>query len=274
MPEKMKLRNRTAVVTGAASGIGRAIAISLARRGCHLALADLNEAELARTAEMAASQGLRISRHRLEVSDRQQVACFPAAVLAEHSEVDVLVNNAGVALGGTFDQVSETDFEWLFAINFWGVVRMTRAFLPHLRRSDDARLVNLSSVFGLIAPPGQTAYSASKFAVRGFSQSLRHELKRSNIGVTVVHPGGVATAIARSARLPREMPAEEARRRREAAERMLRMPPEKAGETIVKGIERRKARVLVGTDAKILSLIERLAPVSYWKILERFNPFA
>ncbi|HXW62319.1 MAG TPA: SDR family NAD(P)-dependent oxidoreductase [Candidatus Acidoferrales bacterium] len=273
MPDKMKLLNRTAVVTGAASGIGRAIAISLARRGCHLALADLNETELARTAEMAASQGLRISRHRLDVSDREQVACFPTPVVAEHGGVDVVVNNAGVALGGTFDQVSETDFEWLFAINFWGVVRMTRAFLPHLRKSDDARLVNLSSLFGLISPPGQTAYSASKFAVRGFSQSLRHELERSTIGVTVVHPGGVATAIARSARLPKEMPAEEARRRREAADRMLRLPPEKAGEIIVEGIEHRKARILVGTDAKILSLVERLAPVSYWKILERFNPF-
>lgn len=272
MPGKRKLLNRTAVVTGAASGIGRAIAISLARRGCHLALADLNEAELARTAEMAASSGIRVSRHRLDVSDRKEVACFPATVVAEHGGVDILVNNAGVALGGTFEQVSETDFEWLFAINFWGVVRMTRAFLPHLRMSEDACLVNLSSLFGLISPPGQTAYSASKFAVRGFTESLRHELERSKIGVTVVHPGGVATAIARSARVPKGMPAEEIQTRREAAEKMLRLPPETAGEVIVEGIERRRARVLVGTDAKIISLIERLAPVSYWKILERLNP--
>jgi NAD(P)-dependent dehydrogenase (short-subunit alcohol dehydrogenase family) len=274
MPDKMKLRNRTAVVTGAASGIGRSVAISLARRGCHLALADLNEAELARTAQMAASQDIRISCHRLDVSDREEVAGFPATVAAEHPGVDVLVNNAGVALAGRFDQVSEDDFEWLFAVNFWGVVRMTRAFLPHLRKSDDARLVNLSSLFGLISPPGQTAYSASKFAVRGFSQSLQHELARSKIGVTVVHPGGVATAIARNARVPKEMPLEEVRRRREAVERMLRLPPEKAGEIIVEGIERRKTRVLIGTDAKVLSLVERLAPVSYWKILERLNPFA
>jgi NAD(P)-dependent dehydrogenase (short-subunit alcohol dehydrogenase family) len=274
MPDQMKLLDRTAVVTGAASGIGRAIAISLARRGCHLALADVNETELARTVEMAASPGIRISRHRLDVSDRQEVARFPAAVVASHRGVDILVNNAGVALGGTFDQVSETDFEWLFAMNFWGVVRMTRAFLPHLRMSDDARLVNLSSLFGLISPPGQTAYSASKFAVRGFTESLRHELERSKIGVTVVHPGGVATAIARSARVPKGIPDEEVQRRRDAVEKMLRLPPEKAGEIIVQGIERRKARVLVGTDAKILSLLERLAPVSYWKVLERLKPLA
>jgi len=160
----MKLRNRTAVVTGAASGIGRAIAISLARRGCHLAVADINDEPLAKTAELAASPGIRISRHRLDVTDREAVASFPAIVMAEHGRVDILVNNAGVALGGTFEQVSETDFEWLFEINFWGVVRMTRAFLSHLRASDDARLVNLSSLYGLISPPGQTAYSASKFA--------------------------------------------------------------------------------------------------------------
>jgi short-subunit dehydrogenase len=274
MSSKRELLNRTAVVTGAASGIGRAIATSLALRGCHLALADLNEAELARTAEIAASPAIRISRHRLDVADREAVACFPATVVAQHRGVDILVNNAGVALGGTFDQVSETDFEWLFAINFWGVVRMTRAFLPHLRMSDDACLVNLSSLFGLISPPGQTAYSASKFAVRGFTESLRNELERSKIGVTVVCPGGVATAIARSARVPKGMPAEEVRRHRDAAEKMLRLPPERAGEIIVQGVERRKARVLVGTDAKILSLMERLAPVSYWRILKRLNALA
>jgi NAD(P)-dependent dehydrogenase (short-subunit alcohol dehydrogenase family) len=271
----MNLRNRTAVVTGAASGIGRAIAISLARRGCHLALADIRDQELAQTAERAAASGIRISRHRLDVTDREAMASFPAVVMAEHGSVDILVNNAGVALGGTFEQVTEADFEWLFEINFWGVVRMTRAFLPHLRASDDARLVNLSSLYGLISPPGQTAYSASKFAVRGFTQSLRHELEGSSVGVTVVHPGGVATAIARNARIPKGlMSEEEEARRRSATEKLLRMPPEMAGEIIVKGIERRKTRILVGTDAKILSLIERLAPVSYWKILKQLRPRA
>jgi NAD(P)-dependent dehydrogenase (short-subunit alcohol dehydrogenase family) len=267
MSGKMKLDNRTAVVTGAASGIGRAIAISLARRGCHLALADLNEAGLAQTRERATSEGIRISIHRLDVADREAVASFPAAVMSEHGRVDILVNDAGVAVGGTFEQVSETDFDWLLAINFWGVVRMTRAFLPHLQASDDARIVNLSSLYGLISPPGQTAYCASKFAVRGFTQSLGNELEGSSIGVTVVHPGGVATAIARNARLPKGLAEEEARKRLAVIEKVLRLPPETAGEIIVQAIERRKRRVLVGSDAKIMSIIERLLPISHWKVL-------
>ena len=183
--------------------------------------------------------------------------------------MDVLVNNAGVAVGGTFEQVSEEDFEWLFEINFWGVVRMTRAFLPLLRASGDARIVNLSSVFGLVAPPEQVAYAASKFAVRGFSEALRHELEGSGVGVTVVHPGGVATSIAEKARVPAGVSEEEIARRRENFRKLLRLPPEVAGETIVRGIERRQTRMLVGSDAKTISLIARLLPVSYWKLLAR-----
>jgi len=162
----------------------------------------------------------------------------------------------------------------LIEINFWGVVRMTRAFLPLLRKSDDARVVNLSSIYGIISPPAETAYSASKFAVRGFSNSLRHELAGSKIGVTVVHPGGVATSIADNARVPKDMPPEEVARRRALAKKALRMPPEVAGEIIVKGIERRSARILVGNDAKFLALLERLAPISYWKIFRRLIPAA
>jgi short-subunit dehydrogenase len=265
----LKLEGQTAVVTGAAGGIGRAIAASLGRRGCHLALADIDDAALARTADELAATGVRISRHQLDVADRAAVAAFPAAVLAAHPGVDVLVNNAGVALGGTFEDVTEADYEWLFGINFWGVVRMTRAFLPLLHNSEEARLVNISSLFGLIAPPGQTAYSASKFAVRAFSESLRHELAGTRIGVTVVHPGGVATSIARSARLAQSIPSEEAEQRLQATERMLRMPPEAAGETIVRGVERRKVRIIVGNDAKFAALLERLMPVRYWDMLGR-----
>jgi NAD(P)-dependent dehydrogenase (short-subunit alcohol dehydrogenase family) len=284
MISTMNLQNRTAVVTGAASGIGRAIAVSLARRGCNLALADVNDVGLAETARIAqlahteptnrtsSRSVLRISQHHLDVADRSAVAAFPAAVISAHPGVDSLVNNAGVAIGGTFEAVSEEDFEWLFEINFWGVVRMTRAFLPLLRKSDDARVVNLSSIYGIISPPAETAYSASKFAVRGFSHSLRHELANSNVGVTVVHPGGVATSIADNARVPKDMPPAEVARRRALAKKALTMPPATAGEIIVQGIERRSARVLVGNDAKFLALLERLAPVSYWKIFARFIP--
>jgi NAD(P)-dependent dehydrogenase (short-subunit alcohol dehydrogenase family) len=267
MAERMRLEGRTAVITGAAGGIGRAIAVSLARRGCHLALADLDEKGMAGTADLVRAEGVRATSHRLDVADRAAVAGFPARVATEHPSVNLLVNNAGVAVGGTFEQVSEEDFEWLFEINFWGVVRMTRAFLPVLRASGDARVVNLSSVFGLVAPPEQVAYAASKFAVRGFSEALRHELEGSGVGVTVVHPGGVATSIAENARVPAGASAEEVERRREQFRKLLRLPPEVAGETIVRGVERRKPRVLVGSDAKLLSVIARILPVSYWKVL-------
>ena len=265
------IRGSTAIVTGAASGIGRGIARALARRGCNLALADLNEEGLAETESLLVAHGVRITRHRLDVADREGVAAFPVSVQSLHGGADILVNNAGVAVGGTFEEISEEDFEWLFEINFWGVVRMTRAFLPLLRASGDAHIVNISSLFGLIAPPGQSAYCASKFAVRGFSESLRRELEAegTKIAVTTVHPGGVNTSIADSARVPRGRNSDQLARERDAFRKFLVMPPERAGEIIVSGMERRRPRVIVGNDARTASLIERLAPVSYWKILER-----
>ncbi len=267
MAERMSLGGRTAVITGAGGGIGRAIAVALASRGCHLALADIDEVGMTGTAELVRHQGVRVTCHQLDVADRDAVAELPARVVEEHVGVDVLVNNAGVAVGGTFEQVSAEDFEWLFEINFWGVVRMTRAFLPALRESGDARIVNLSSVFGLVAPPEQVAYAASKFAVRGFSEALRHELEGSGVGVTVVHPAGVATSIAENARVPADVSEEEIERRRRLFRKLLTLAPEIAGETIVRGIELRKSRVLVGSDAKLISLIARVLPVSYWKVL-------
>ncbi len=269
----LKLAGRTAVVTGAAGGIGRGIALALVRRGCHVALADIDEAALARTATEIAGQesarSLRVSHYRLDVANRAAVAALPAQVMAAHGAVDILVNNAGVALGGTFLEVAESDFDWLVGVNFWGVVQMTRAFLPLLSNSEEARVVNVSSLFGLIAPPGQTAYAASKFAVRGFSESLRHELADTRVGVTVVHPGGIATSIAKNARMPASLSDDEAAKRRTFFDSFLTMPPETAGEIIVRGVERRKAPILVGSDAKYAALVERLMPVSYWKWLGR-----
>jgi NAD(P)-dependent dehydrogenase (short-subunit alcohol dehydrogenase family) len=265
----MKLAQRVAVITGAGSGIGRATALSLARRGCHLALADINGAAAELTAAEARRLGVRATHHPLDVANRAQVAALPAIVRAAHGRVDLLLNNAGVALGGTFEQVSEEDFDWLMEINFHGVVRMTRAFLPQLKASDEARIVNVSSLYGLISPPGQAAYSASKFAVRGFSNALRFELAGSRVGVTVVHPGGVNTSIASSARVPANAPPEEVERGKKVMQKLLRMPPEQAGEIIVRGIERRDARVLVGNDAKMVALLERLSPVNYWNLLRK-----
>jgi NADP-dependent 3-hydroxy acid dehydrogenase YdfG len=265
----MNVSNRVAVITGAGSGIGRATALALARRGCHLALADISLEGLKETAWMLSTLGVRVTTHPLDVADRAAVRALPAAVMDAHKRVDLLVNNAGVALGGSFEQVDEDDFDWLMDINFNGVVRMTRAFLPLLRQSDEARIVNLSSIYGIVSPPGQAAYSASKFAVRGFSNALRHELEGSTVAVSVVHPGGVATAIARNARVPRDAPADEIARGRKLSEKLLRMAPDTAGEIIARGIERRRARILVGNDAKFVSFLERLAPVAYWRILKK-----
>ncbi|HEY2559395.1 MAG TPA: SDR family oxidoreductase [Caldimonas sp.] len=265
----MNLRGRVAIVTGGGGGIGRATAIALARRGCHLALVDVDAAGLAEAVGATETLGVRAVSHCMDVTDRAAVAALPDAVRAVHGRVDLLVNNAGVALGGSFEQTAADDFDWLMAINFDAVVRMTRAFLPLLQTSDDARIVNVSSIYGIVSPAGQTAYSASKFAVRGFSNALRHELEGTRVGVTVVHPGGVATAIARSARAPAGIDPEEIARRRAAADRKLRMPPARAGELIVRAVERRRARVLVGADAVVVALLERLVPVGYWPILRR-----
>ena len=267
----MRVEGRTAVITGAASGIGRGTAQALARRGCNLALADLDEEGLAGTAALAEIHGIKISRHRLDVADRRAVESFPDVVLAAHGRADLLFNNAGVAIGGTFDQVAEEDFDWLMEINFFGVVRMTRAFLPLLRSSDSSRIINISSIFGIIAPPGQTAYSASKFAVRAFSESLRRELEAegAKIGVTVVHPGGVATSIAKNARPPRGVNDIDLEAQKERFDKFLRMPPVRAGEIIVSGVEKDRPRIIVGNDARFMAVVERLAPVSYWKLLGR-----
>jgi NAD(P)-dependent dehydrogenase (short-subunit alcohol dehydrogenase family) len=269
----VKVAGRTAVITGAAGGIGRGIALALAKRGCNLALADLDEQGLSETARLCGN-GVRVTCHRLDVANKEAVAAFPERVLAQHDAVHLLFNNAGVAIGGSFEEVAEEDFEWLMGINFWGVVRMTRAFLPHLRAAGDGRIVNISSIFGIIAPPGQTAYTASKFAVRAFSESLRKELalEGSKIGVTVIHPGGINTSIARNARPARLASAERARQAEADKARFqafLKMPPERAGEIIVAGVEKGRARVLVGGDAKFMALAERLLPVSYWKFLGR-----
>lgn len=269
----LPLRDAVAVITGAAGGIGASLALALAARGTHLALADVNAAELARTAMDARARGVRVTEHVLDVADRAAVAALPAAVLPAHGRVSILVNNAGVALGGTFAEVSADDFDWLMAINFGGTVAMTRAFLPLLKREPAAQLVNLSSLFGLIAPPGQCAYAASKFAVRGFSESLRHELEAeaSPVGVTVVHPGGVRTGIARHARMGAHVSgAQDLRASAEAAwEVLLKMDPAEAAARIVQGLERREKRVLVGRDAVQGAWLQRLVPVNYWQHVAR-----
>lgn len=264
-------RGRVAVITGAAGGIGAALAQALAARGCHLALADRNAAGLEQQAAAARAKGVTVSTTVVDLADPASVPRILEAVQAAHGRASILVNNAGVALGGRFDQVAAEDFDWLMRINFHAVVDMTRAFLPLLRAEPAAQIVNISSIFGIIAPPGQSAYSAAKFAVRGFSESLRHELEAqgSSVGMTLVHPGGVNTGIADAARLPRGSDADGVAARLALAKRALVMPPEQAAARIIQAIERREPRILVGRDAVGAALMQRLFPVGYWKRIAR-----
>lgn len=269
-PLPMALAGRTAVITGAASGIGRGIARALARQGCHLALVDRNAGPLeALAGELRGGPDrLRISTHVVDVTDAAANVAMRDAVVAAHHEVDLLFNNAGVALGGDFARVSAAEFDWLLGINLDAVVDLTRLFLPLLRAGDDSALVFTSSLFGLIAPPGQVAYSTSKFAVRGFATALRGELAGTPVSVTVVHPGGVKTAIARDAPLAAALKDDpRAARERAATEKFLRMDPDLAGRIIVDAVRKRRHRVLVGLDAKLLSALERASPVGYPKVM-------
>lgn len=266
---RFDLDGKLAVITGAGSGIGAALAQSLAGRGAHLALADVNEAGLQATRDSIA-RNQRISLHPMDVRDADAVAGLPGAVQAAHgAPADILVNNAGVALEGAFSKVSADDFDWLLDINLHAPIRLTRAFLPMLTARPQAQIVNLSSAFGLIAPPGQSAYCTAKFGLRGFTEALRHELISTGVGVTQVHPGGINTDIARNARMTSELSEADADAREKRVQAFLKMPPHKAGEIIAKGIEARKKRILVGNDAWAMDIIQRLLPVGYWSILKK-----
>jgi len=270
-PTRLNLHDGLAVLTGAGSGIGAALALQLADRGCHLALADIHAARLDTTAAQARTKGVTVSTHVLDLSQPASATELLAAVQAAHGRATLLVNNAGVALGGTFDQVDAADFDWLMSINFSAVVRLTRAFMPLLQAAPAAQIVNISSIFGLIAPPGQTAYCSAKFAVRGFSESLRHELMMADspVRVTLVHPGGVRTAIGDNARQPGGASAAQLDAQRALARRMLVLSPEAAAARILRGIEAREPRVLVGKDAVQGAWLQRLFPVRYWSLMAR-----
>lgn len=260
----------TAVITGAGSGIGRALSALCAERGYDLALFDINGGELNETAETCRARGVKVTTRTLDVSDEGAIAQAAEEVAQEHGSVTLLFNNAGVALGGLFEQNGSEDFRWLMEINFFGVVHMTRAFLPLMRKAQPrAQVVNISSIYGIIAPVGQTAYCAAKFAVRGFSESLRHELEGTSVGVTVVHPGGVATNIAKRARISRELPPEFVREQQIAAEKALSMPPPRAAELILGAAERGDPRIIVGKDARLLATVQRFFPTRYWRILKK-----
>jgi NAD(P)-dependent dehydrogenase (short-subunit alcohol dehydrogenase family) len=265
------LKGEVAVVTGAASGIGRAIAHRLATEKMSLALADVDDAGLQKTVreiiERTGERNPHVTTHLVDVSDARRMEQFASEVVQQHECVTLLINNAGVALYGFFEEITMADFEWLMGINFWGVVHGVRNFLPVLRRQPRAHIVNISSIYGIISPSGQSAYCAAKFAVRGFTEVLRHELEGSSVGVSCVHPGGIRTPIAKNARVgagvhPSIRDLNLARFDLHAI-----TSPESAADRIVRGVKRNEPRILIGPDAIRLDRLQRLLPVRYWKIL-------
>jgi short-subunit dehydrogenase len=261
----------SAVVTGAASGIGAALAAALAGRGSNLVLLDRDADRLAGVADAVRADhpGLAVDTYVADLSDDAELTRVTAELAADHPEVTLLVNNAGVALGGRFDQVTLDEFDWVMAVNFRSVVRLTHALLPALKAHRGSHLVNVSSVFGIMAPAGQAAYSASKFAVRGFSEAVRHELAENGVGVTVVHPGGIKTRIAETARTGSGVSQEEWEQGQKQFTKLLTMDPATAAAQIIQAVERRRPRLLIGWSAKVPDLLVRLMPGSYWKLIAR-----
>jgi NAD(P)-dependent dehydrogenase (short-subunit alcohol dehydrogenase family) len=264
---------RVAAITGAGSGIGRALANELARRGAHLALSDIDDAGLAETVAQCEGRGVKVTSQHLDVADRSAVEQWANQVVADHGTVNLIFNNAGVALGATIESVSYEDFEWLMNINFWGVVYGTKAFLPHLKASGEGHVVNLSSVFGLVSVPSQSAYNAAKFAVRGFTDTLRMELEIEGapVSVTTIHPGGIKTNIAKNARIDEslnEMTGDPDKARAEF-ERAFVTSPEKAARQILAAVQRDRRRALIGPDAKVIDFVSRLPAGLYQTVLER-----
>jgi short-subunit dehydrogenase len=269
--EPFAFAGRTCVITGAANGIGAALALNLARRKAVLVLVDRDADGLARVAGMARDMGAAgVDTYVIDLSDGGDRLDLAAEVASRHGGVDLLVNNAGVALSGTFEQVSMKDFDWLMEINLNAAVRMTKAFLPQLLRRPGAHVANVSSLFGLIAPPTQVAYATSKFGLRGFTEALRHELADRSVGVTVIHPGGIKTDIATNARISGpDVDGEQAARARRFSEVALTMPPEEAAQLIVAAIQARRPRLVITRMAKAADWLARLMPGRYWAVSQR-----
>ncbi|WP_445116889.1 SDR family NAD(P)-dependent oxidoreductase [Acinetobacter sp. WZC-1] len=267
-------KNKVAAITGAGSGMGQQLAVLLAKQGCHLSLSDVNEQGLAKTVELVRDTNVRVTTRKLDVSDRNEMKAWAQETVQNHGSVNMIFNNAGVGLGSTVEGASYEELEWIVGINFWGVVYGTKEFLPYLKKAGEGHIINTSSLFGLTAQPTQSAYNATKFAVRGFTESLRQELDLEKCGVSAlcVHPGGIRTNIANDARMNDSLktlgmnPEKSAK----AFNKLLRMPPEDAAQQILEAVLKDKRRLLIGNDAKTLDLIQRILPTGYQKITAGF----
>jgi short-subunit dehydrogenase len=266
--------NKVAAVTGASSGMGRSLAVGLAKRGCHVAVSDVDEKGLAETVKLAGVHGVKVTSKRVDVAKREEVYAWADEVVADHGKCNLVFNNAGVGYGASVEGCEYADAEWLVNINFWGVVYGTKAFLPHLRASGEGHVVNTSSLFGLLGFPGQSTYNASKFAVRGFTEALRIELDmmRAPVSATSVHPGGIKTNIARTARMNKsvmDIGVKDMADSHLQIEKHFRVSADAAADVILRGVQRNARRVLVGTDAKLFDLVQRVVPSSYqWIVIK------
>ncbi len=267
----MSLTNESVVViTGAGSGIGRALAVQIAEQNVSaIAISDINETGLNETKELAKAKGVRVFSSVIDVAKRDDINRFADEIIAKLGRASHLINNAGVGMVGRVEQLSIEDIEWMMNINFWGTVYGTKTFLPILQKEKIGHIVNLSSVFGFIAPPGQSAYCASKFAVRGFTESLRHELDGTNVLISVVHPGGIKTNIVKNARRGKSATDSDMKIADEILDKLARTTPEQAADTIIKGIKSKNPRILIGSDARQISIVQRLFPKRYFKIMDR-----
>lgn len=261
-------KDKVAVITGAGSGIGRALALNLASRACHLALSDISEENLQETKALISDRHLKITTDILNVGDKEKFHAYATNVMDLHGKVNLVFNNAGVTLIDTVDKMTYEDFEWIMNINFWGVVYGTKAFLPYLKQADEAHIINVSSLFGLISIPSQSAYNASKFAVRGFTEALKMELSKTNISVSSVHPGGVKTAIVENARLTGGNEVATRAKFRKFFDKQAITTAEQAAEIIIQGVIKKNRRILVGKDARFADRIARWFPNSYERILK------
>ncbi|KVE32626.1 SDR family NAD(P)-dependent oxidoreductase [Burkholderia sp. TSV86] len=266
--------NKVAAITGAGSGMGRSLAVQLALDGCNVALADKNETGLAETERIvrALAPSIQVTTRALDVGDRAAMHAWADETAAAHGRVNLIFNNAGVALSSTIDGMEYSDLEWIVNINFWGVVHGTKAFLPHLKASGDGHIVNTSSIFGIFAQPGMSGYNATKYAVRGFTESLRQELDLMKCGVsaTCVHPGGIRTNIAQSARLAKNMIGfivESEQQGKADFEKFFITTADEAARVILDGVRKNKRRVLIGRDAHGADWLARTLPSAYQSLV-------
>jgi NADP-dependent 3-hydroxy acid dehydrogenase YdfG len=262
-----RFEGKVAVITGAGSGIGRALAVNLATKGAKLALSDIDTEGLAETVRQTEALGATVKSDRLNVAEREAVLAYADAVLAHFGEVHQIYNNAGIAYNGDLEKSEFKDIERIMDVDFWGVVNGTKAFLPHLIASGDGHVVNVSSLFGLIAMPGQNAYNAAKFAVRGFTEALRQEMlvAKHPVKVTCVHPGGIKTAVARNATVADD---QDAQSFAEFFDKHLALhTPEMAAETIVNAVAKGRARVVIGWEAKALDALARIIGPAYQRVI-------